>query len=80
MFQAGDLLWIPQGTVMMGPNPNNPLSVYINKAPHLGLFVNSTKEYNGWSTIIIDGKKWTTETKNIMHYRRNDASKVNRIL
>ena len=77
----GDLLWIPQGVVMMGPTPDNPASIYISKAPELGLFIALTEEWNGWSTIIINGRRWTTETKNIKHYRRKaNASQINRVL
>ena len=77
MFQSGDLLWIPQDTLMFTGGPNNPATIFRAKKPEVALFVQSSSHDPCWSVVAIDGKKWSIKTKNIRHLRRDNVSEIN---
>ena len=70
MFATGDLLWIPQGSTLLSPNPNNPASFWKTKEPVVGLMVEASKVSSDWSLVIVNGQKWTINNKNIKHLRK----------
>ncbi len=78
MFQTGDLLWIPQGSMILSPTPNEPYVVKVIEKPNIGLFVEKIEEDKNYSLVVIEGEKWAIQNKQIMHYRRSNVSKINR--
>jgi len=80
MFQTGDLLWIPQGSMILAPTPNAPSSVKVVDKPNIGLYVEQSTKDKDYSFILIEGEKWAINNKQIKHYRSNDAGKINRSL
>ena len=69
MYQIGDLLWIPAGTLLTRRRilGNDDLfSNYLKtKKPCLGLFVEHVNRRT--CSVNIDGAQWVVETKNIRH-------------
>jgi len=74
MFQKGSLLWIPQGTIMMRVDPNNPVSVCIVDKPKVGLYLESHEADETWAVILSNGSRWFIGQKDLRHLRRKDAS------
>lgn len=77
MFQTGDLLWIPQGSVILSHNPNAPLSFQKVEEPRIGLYISQSDHDRDFSIVMLEGRQWAIKNKHIMHYRRKHASKVN---
>jgi hypothetical protein len=69
MFQTGDLLWIPQGSMILAPTPNSPSSFKVMEEPNIGLFVEPSKKDRDYSFILINGERWAIKNKQIMHYK-----------
>ena len=69
MYQIGDLLWIPAGTLLTRQRVlgNDDLfSNYIKTpTPCLGLFIKHVTRNQ--CNVSIDGVEWLVETKNIRH-------------
>ena len=65
--QVGDLLWIPQAT-MLYKGPNNPMAVKFNPKPQIGLFVKDINP-SGYALIQVEGQEWIVETKHIKKLR-----------
>ena len=61
--QVGDLLWIPQAT-MLYKGPNNPMAVKFNPKPQIGLFVKNIRP-EGYALVQVEGQEWIVETKQI---------------
>ena len=78
MFQTGDLLWIPQGSMILAPTPNAPESYQVIEKPNIGLYVKQSANDADYSFILLNGEKWAIQNKHIRHYRRDNVSKVNR--
>ncbi len=78
MFQTGDLLWIPQGSMILSPLPNAPNHFKVIDKPNIGLYVEQSSDDRDYSFIMVDGQKWAIQNKQIMHYRRGNVSKINR--
>ena len=78
MFQTGDLLWIPQGSMILYPTPNAPKSFKVVEEPNIGLYVEQSVNDRDYSFIIISGQKWAIQNKQIKHYRRSNVNKINR--
>tara|TARA_R110002167_G_C12132623_1_gene599246 strand:- start:217 stop:462 length:246 start_codon:yes stop_codon:yes gene_type:complete len=76
MFQTGDLLWIPQGSVMLSPTPSAPLAFKYVEEPSIGLYVENAEDKD-FSFVLIDGERWVIKSKHIKHYRRKNVSKTN---
>lgn len=70
MFEKGDLLWIPQGSTLLSPNPNSPASYWKTQKPMVALMFDKSEVSEDWSLIIIDGKKWTINNRQIKHLRK----------
>lgn len=76
MFKPGDLLWIPQGTMMVTNDPKAPLAFLSTKKPTVGLYMNPTEEED-FSYVMVEGQKWAIRNKEIRHLRRDNVSEVN---
>ena len=70
MFQTGDLLWIPQGSIILSHNPNNPLGFCKIESPQIALYISESIHDSDFSIIMIDNRKWAIKNKQIKHYRR----------
>ena len=77
MFTNGDLIWIPQETVLLIRAAQNPQAIKITQKPEVGIFLSSTDEDPDFVKVIADGREWITNKKNIMHLRRKNVSKIN---
>ena len=75
MFQTGDLLWIPQGSVMLSPTPDAPVNFKYVEEPRIGLYVKRSEDRD-FSLVLVNGERWTIKSKHIKHYRRKHVSKV----
>ena len=69
MYQIGDLLWIPAGTlVIREKNKDDNLfsNMWKTTKPQIGIF----KEHKDhqWSNILIDNGVFSVENKNIKHH------------
>ena len=78
MFQTGDLLWIPQGSMILSPQPSAPSSFKVIVEPNIGLYVSQSIDDKDYSFVLIDGQQWAIKNKEIKHYRNNNVSKINR--
>ena len=69
MYQIGDLLWIPAGTLLMRPRVLGRDDLFSNfkKTDHpcLGLFI----EHVGgdYCNINVEGQEWSVQTREIRH-------------
>jgi len=75
MYQKGDLLWIPAGTLLNRPRVPGKDDLFSNwhqtMKPSVALFM-SFEEYDR-SIIMLDGKQWSVETKNIRHNTKEEC-------
>ena len=78
MFQAGDLLWIPQGSIALSHSQDIVDAYRKIEEPAIGLYVSKSSTDNNFSIVMLDGREWVIKNKNIMHYRRKYASQTNR--
>lgn len=76
MLQKGDLVWIPQETILLVKTPNNPQAVRIVKKPEVGLFVKEAEEDDNYYVVVVDGKQWVTNKKYIKRLRESYVSEV----
>ena len=72
MYERGDLVWIPQGTVLHRKFTENdslfsPISVTVK--PQIGVFVENHSR--GFSKVMIDSKVWEIENKEIRYFTDN---------
>jgi len=69
MYQKGDLLWIPAGTLLHRPRMAEKDDLFSNwhqtTGPTVALFLEF--ESHEKCTIMLDGQNWTVETRNIRH-------------
>ena len=77
MFTTGDLIWIPQKTVLLIQQVQNPQAIKITNRPEVGIFLSSSDEDPDFVNVISDGREWITNRKNIKHLRRKNVSKIN---
>ena len=78
MFQTGDLLWIPQGSIALSHSPDKVDAYKKIEKPSIGLYVSKSRDDSNFSIVMLDGREWAIKNKNIMHYRRKHASQTNR--
>ena len=72
MFTTGDLVWLPQKTVLLLQEPMQPQRIKVIEKPEVGLFV---EQYNAdFCTIVFEGEKWKTNRKHIKLMRKEYAS------
>jgi len=76
MFQKGDLIWLPQETVLLLPRPNSPQAIRIVNKPEVGLLIGESEEDKDFYHIVCDGREWVTNKKYVKLLRRENASKV----
>ena len=75
MYQKGDLLWIPAGTLLMRPRIFGEDDLFSNYfqtlEPCIGLFLNFHRDNK--CVVLIDGQNWSVETKNVRHNVREKS-------
>lgn len=75
MYQKGDLLWIPAGTLLRRPRVLGKDDLFSNfhqtKQPEIALFVNH--ESHADCSVLLDGREWVVETRNIRHNIKEKA-------
>jgi len=74
MLQKGDLVWIPQETILLVKQPNNPEAIRIVQKPEVGLFLKEADEDKDFYVVICDGKEWITNKKYVKRLRENYVS------
>ena len=69
MYQKGDLLWIPAGTLLRRPPILGKDDLFSNwhqtTSPTVALFLEFVSHEK--CTIMLDGQNWSVETKQIRH-------------
>ena len=69
MYQTGDLLWIPAGTLLQRPKILGKDDLFSNyhqtRKPYLALFLEHVS--HEYCNIILDGESWKVETRGINH-------------
>ena len=75
MYQVGDLLWIPAGTLLQRPRVLGRDDLFSNffqtKQPEIALFVGH--QSHTYCNVLLDGREWTVEIRNIRHNIREAA-------
>lgn len=56
----GDLVWLPQETVLLIPRPNNPKAIRITQKPEVGVLVRQMDEDKDFYHVMCDGREWVT--------------------
>ena len=79
MYQTGDLLWIPAGTLLKRPRIPGKDDLFSNfyqtKEPCIALFVNH--ESHEECTIMLEGESWSVETKSVRHNVQDELCLLN---
>jgi hypothetical protein len=74
MYQRGDLLWIPAGTLMMRPRVIGEDDLFSNfyqtTSPCVALFLEFHRESK--CVVMMDGQDWCVDTKNVRHNIREE--------
>ena len=76
MFQPGDLLWLPQKTVLIVQGPTAPQMIKIIEKPEIGLFMKNSDSDIDFCVVVCDGQEWVTNRKHVRLLRRDNVSKV----
>ena len=74
MYQRGDLLWIPAGTLLKRPRIVGKDDLFSNYhqtvIPCVALFIQHESHIN--CTIMLDGQNWSVETREVHHNIREE--------
>jgi len=74
-YTMGDLLWIPQATLLY-KGSNNPAAIKFNEKPKVAIYKKEA-EYEDYSIIMVDGEDWVVERKHIRKLKEgNNVSKA----
>ena len=69
MYQMGDLLWIPAGTLLQRPRIPGKDDLFSNwhetKSPSVAVFLEH--QDNKQCIVVIGGRNWSVQTKNVRH-------------
>ena len=69
MYQKGDLLWIPAGTLLQRPRIIGKDNLFSNyhqtNQPTIALFLEH--EDHEKCQIVLDGQNWSVETRMVRH-------------
>ena len=76
MLSKGDLVWIPQRSVLLIETPSNPQAIRITQEPEVGLFVGQSELDEDFYIVHTDGKDWLTNKRHVKKMRKKNASKV----
>jgi hypothetical protein len=76
MLVKGDLVWLPQKTVLLIPRPNDPKAFRITEKPEVGILVGQVDEDKDFYRVICDGREWVTNKKFIKHLRKKHVSEI----
>jgi hypothetical protein len=72
MYEKGDLVWIPQGTVLhrkWSENDNLFSPISVTAKPQIGVYAGQNKR--GYSRVMIDSKIWEIENREIRYFAEN---------
>ena len=69
MLNKGDLVWIPQKSVLLIETPSNPQAIRITQAPEVGLFVGQSEIDTDFYIVHTDGRDWLTNKKHVKKMR-----------
>ena len=76
MYQKGDLLWIPAGTLLRRPRVFGKDDLFSNyfqtTKPCVALFIEFVSHEN--CTVMMDGQNWSVETKQVRHNVSEDCN------
>ena len=64
MFAKGDLVHVPQDSIMYGLSTHSPASIKINPSPALGIFVEACPDEKTGKVMMSDGL-WLIKLKQI---------------
>ena len=64
MFVKGDLVHVPQDSIMYGLSSHSPASIKINPSPALGIFVETCLDAKTGKVMMPDGV-WLIKLKEI---------------
>ena len=76
MYQKGDLLWIPAGTLLTRPRVVGKDDLFSNyyqtTSPCVALFV----DFVGYKSceVLMGGTQWTVDIKNVRHNITEEAN------
>ncbi len=76
MFQPGDLLWLPQKTVLIVQGLNAPQMIKIIEKPEVGLFMKNSDDDRDFCVVVCDGQEWITNKRHVKLLRRDNVSKI----
>ena len=76
MVQQGDLLWLPQKTVLL-KTLRIPQAIKIIEKPEVGLYVKDSEEDSSFCVVVYEGTEWVANKKHIKLLRRDYVSEVN---
>ena len=76
MFTTGDLVWLPQKTVLL-KTLRTPQAIKIIEKPEVGLYMKDSDEDSSFCVVVYDAQEWITNKKHIKLLRRDYVSKVN---
>ena len=75
MYQKGDLLWIPAGTLLTRPRVLGRDDLFSNyyqtTSPCVALFLDF--EGNDKCVVVMDGQNWSVEAKKVRHNVREEV-------
>lgn len=74
MLEKGDLVWIPQETILLVSHPNNPQAIRIVQKPEVGLFLREAEQDKDFYIVIADGREWVTNKKYVKRLRKDYVS------
>lgn len=74
MLAKGDLVWLPQKTVLLIPRPDSPKAFRITEKPEVGILVGQLDEDKDFYHVMCDGREWVTNKKYIKHLRKKNVS------
>ena len=74
MLKKGDLVWIPQETILLVSHPNNPQAIRIVQKPEIGLFLREADQDKDFYVVIADGREWVANKKFIKRLRSDYVS------
>ena len=69
MLNKGDLVWIPQRSVLLIETPNNPQAIRILQEPVVGLYVGKSELDEDFYIIHTDGRDWLTNKRHVKKMR-----------
>ena len=74
MLQKGDLIWIPEKSVLLVETPNNPQAIRITQEPEVGLYIGISNLDVDFYIVHSKGRDWVTNKKHVKRLRSDYVS------